>query len=256
MKKIIAVLLCTLILLSCAFSAVVYAEGNDKARNWYYKRCGNNTPDFPSDAEMIRENGGIYIGDSCEKKIYLTFDAGYENGNIAKILDILKEKEVPAAFFILKNIVLSNPDLVKRMETDGHLVCNHTKNHKDMTTLTDEEMKLNLEYLSNLCLEKTGVKMTSFFRFPEGRYNERTVKNAYINGYTTVFWSLSYADWDNNNQKSDDFAMGKLLSNTHNGAIVLLHPTSDTNVRILGTMIEKWRDMGYSFGSLEDFNAN
>ena len=251
-NKIIAVI-CLFSFLLSMFTVVISA--NDDARNWYFKRCGNNTPSFPHDSQMVMENGGVFIGNTNEKKIYLTFDAGYENGNVEKILDILKEKNVPGAFFILKNVVLSNPDLIKRMDSEGHLVCNHTKNHKDMTTLTDEEMRLNLKLLDDLCYEKTGVKISPFFRFPEGRYNERTVKNASKFGYTTVFWSLSYADWDNNNQKNDDFAINKLISNTHNGAIVLLHPTSETNVRILGTVIDTWRQMGYSFGSLDELVA-
>ena len=118
--------------------------------------------------------------------------------------------------------------------------------------LTDEEMEANLKYLDDLCYEKTGVKMANYFRFPEGRYDDRTLLCAERCGYKTIFWSLSYADWDNSNQKNPEFAIEKLVSNTHSGAIVLLHPTSETNVKILSNLIDKWREMGYSFGTLDE----
>jgi len=249
MKKIFFVSISVLLIFVTALQCLAV---DNSAKCWYYKRQGNKTPLFPSDAAFIKEHGGYFLGDECEKKIYLTFDAGYENGNVSKILDILKEEKAPGAFFILKHLVLENPELIKRMDSEGHLVCNHTKNHKDMTTLTEEEMKLNLRFLEDLCYEKTGVRMSKFFRFPEGRYSERTVITAEECGYKTVFWSLSHADWDNNRQPNPEKSYNLLIENTHNGMIVLLHPTSQTNVEILSRLIKAWRAMGYTIDSLDN----
>ena len=141
------------------------------------------------------------------------------------------------------------------MFTDGHLVCNHTKNHKNMSTLTDEEMTANLLSLEDLCYELTGYKMEKYFRFPEGKFDKRTLNNAYNNGYKTFFWSLSYADWDNNKQMDKNSAIKKVLNNTHPGAVILLHPTSDINVEILPTLIEEWTNNGYTFGTLDGLIA-
>jgi peptidoglycan-N-acetylmuramic acid deacetylase len=138
------------------------------------------------------------------------------------------------------------------MADEGHLVCNHTKNHKDMTTLTEEEMVANLKFLEQLCLEQTGVEMAKYFRFPEGRYSKRTLLTAEKNGYKTIFWSLSHKDWDNAAQPNAEASMKLLCENTHNGAIILLHPTSSVNAEILPVLIDKWRAAGYSFGTLSD----
>ena len=153
--------------------------------------------------------------------------------------------------FILANLLIKDPDIVKQMFEDGHLVCNHTKNHKNMSTLTNDEMRDNLLALEKLCKENTGYEMKKYFRFPEGKFSERTIKNANSLGYKTFFWSLAYADWDNSVKQSPDSAINKLIKNTHPGAVILLHPTSDINVEILPVLIEKWRNEGYSFGSLE-----
>ena len=187
-----------------------------------------------------------------EKRLYLTFDVGYENGNVEKILDILKEEKVTGAFFVLSNFILKNQDLLKRMINEGHLVCNHTKNHKNMCTLTDEEMTANLMALEEQYYEATGENMSKFFRFPEGHYNERTLAVAEKMGYKSVFWSLSYADWDNNGRYNPDKIIERLSSNTHNGAILLFHPTSSINLTVLPEMIKIWKADGYTFGSLTD----
>ena len=257
MKRIIRPL--ALILIFCIFCGI-NARAEGEALNWYIKKRGNNCPDFPSESQMVSENGGYYVDSSdtavTKKILYLTFDTGYENGNVEKILDILSAENVPGAFFILSNLIVKNGDLVKRMFDDGHLVCNHTKNHKDMTKLTSEEMTANLKALEELCFEKTGCRMEKYFRFPEGRYSERTIKNASLNGYKTFFWSLTHADWDNQKQPSPDKAIKILMDNTHNGAVILLHPTSAANVKILPILIKKWKEQGYSFGTLHELVAN
>ncbi len=251
MKKIKIV--CLVLLLFNLFSTVCHAESSV---GWYIIKRGNKTPDFPADAGFIDDHNGFYVDKKCDennqKKLYLTFDAGYENGNIEKILDILKTENVHAAFFILNNLIIKNTELVKRMGDDGHLVCNHTSNHKDMTTLSEDEMIANLKRVEDKYREYTGRNMEKIFRFPEGKYNKETVMTCYKSGYKTVFWSMAYDDWDNENQPTADVAVKKMLANTHNGAIILLHPTSETNVKILPILIKEWRAMGYDFGSLYD----
>lgn len=253
MKKIVLVI-CLALATLFAFSIGAFAEDTDYS--WFIIKKGNDAPAFGEQASMVADEGGYYIDKSAsetgEKIIYLTFDAGYDNGNVKKTLDILKENNVKGAFFILSNILKKNPETVGQMFADGHLVCNHTKNHKNMSTLTDEEMKANLEALESLCLEQTGYCMMKYFRFPEGKYSERTMKNANRLGYKTFFWSLAYADWDNNVKRSKDAAINNLITNTHPGAIVLLHPTSDINVEILPELIKRWKSMGYTFGTLDE----
>lgn len=229
----------------------------ESSRGWYIKRRGNLRPDFPSDADCLSDYNAVCIDENYpdsreEKKLYLTFDAGYENGNVEKILDILKEENVPAAFFLLDNIILKNPDLVKRMKDEGHLVCNHTKRHADISMMSKDEIKKDLSSLEKICRETTGVEMEKIFRFPEGKYSIYALQNLKELGYKTVFWSFAYDDWDNNRQMSLEKAKNKILENTHNGEIILLHPTSETNVKILSSLICQWREMGYEFGNLNE----
>ena len=246
--KIIAVVIC----LALTFGTTARAEGC----SWYIVKRGKDTPSFPPDAEAMEKYGAVYIDkaavQSGEKKLYLTFDAGYENGNIEKILDVMREENVTGAFFILSNIVVKNPDIVKRMADEGHLVCNHTANHKDITKLTDDEIIANLSRLETQYKEATGYDMQRIFRFPEGRYSLESLELLNANGYKTVFWSMAYDDWDNSRQMDTERAKQKLLSTTHDGAIILLHPTSATNAAILGDLIREWKAMGYTFGSLKD----
>ena len=223
---------------------------------WYIKRNGNLQPKMQKEEAILKKYNAFYIdekhGDDCDEKVlYLTFDTGYENGNVEKTLDILKDESVPAAFFLLDNIIIKNTDLVKRMANEGHLICNHTKNHKDLTASTKEEIRDNIEALEEIYKSKTGLTMTKYFRFPEGKYSEQALKNVSDMGYKTIFWSFAYADWDNKSQPSEKAAIKKILDNTHNGAVILLHPTSSTNAKILRTLIKNWREMGYTFGTLD-----
>lgn len=246
----------TSIILLLAFSLSAFAKSYDC---WYIKRQGNCRPLFPDNAEEIEKLGALFIDENStdeDKRIYLTFDAGYENGNIEKILDVLKAENIPAAFFILDNLIIKNPSLVKRMADEGHLVCNHTKNHKNICSLSQEKIKEDLESLERLCYEKTGVVMTKFFRFPKGEYTTDAVKKLKNLGYTSVFWSFAYDDWDNCRQPSEGQSKRKILDNTHNGEILLLHPTSETNKNILPELIKCWRQMGYKFGSLDEIKTS
>ncbi len=224
-----------------------------EAQSWYCKHMKSTArPPIPPEMSYIEDYAGYFLG-ADEKVIYLTFDAGYENGNVEKILDVLKAEQVPGAFFILENLVTSNTDLVKRMAEEGHTVCNHTARHKDMTKVgSKEEFAAELDKMNEIYRDKIGVELAPYYRPPEGKFNEQNLKWAKELGYSTVFWSFAYADWDNSSQMSPDKAVEKILSNTHNGEIILLHPTSATNAEILPTLIKKWKEMGYRFGTLDE----
>jgi len=208
------------------------------------------------DAARLARYDAAYLGDPGEKVLYLTFDAGYENGNTGKILDVLKEHNVPAAFFLVGNYMEKNADLVRRMAQEGHTVGNHTMHHRDMSKLPDKEaFSKELTQLEDLYREVTGKDLPKYYRPPQGVYSEENLKMAQELGYKTVFWSLAYADWDNDNQPSREYALEKLLGRTHNGAVVLLHSTSATNAQILDELLTEWENQGYRFASIDGLFA-
>ena len=201
--------------------------------------------------DQLARYDAAYIGDVTQKKLYLTFDAGYENGCTEKTLDILKKQEVPAAFFLVGNYIEKNADLVRRMADEGHIVANHTMHHYDMSRLSDKSaFQKELTDLEALYKEKTGREMEKFYRPPQGIYSEENLKMAKELGYKTVFWSLAYVDWNNDAQPTREEAFAKLLPRTHGGAVVLLHSTSRTNAEILDELITKWKAEGYTFGTI------
>lgn len=219
--------------------------------SWYTKITHNHTrPELPEFKE-IEQNGGIALGKD-EKKVYLTFDAGYENGNVKKIADVLKKNNVNGAFFILSNLVHTNPELVNQLMDDGNLVCNHTRKHPDMSQKSEEDFKKELSSMEEYFKEKTGKDIAKFYRPPEGKYTMDNLKWAREMGYKTVFWSIAYSDWDNNNQMKPEKALNLLLGRVHNGAVILLHPTSDTNAAILDDFIKRLKAEGYTFGLINE----
>ena len=206
-----------------------------------------------ADRQQLRQYDAAYLGDPSKKVLYLTFDAGYENGSTEKILDTLKEQQVPAAFFLVGNYIEKNADLVRRMEAEGHIVGNHTMHHKDMSKITDEAaFTKELQDLEKLYEDTVGKPMPKYYRPPQGIYSEDNLRLAQKLGYKTVFWSLAYVDWNNDSQPTREQAFAKLLPRTHPGAVILLHSTSKTNAEILGELIEKWKAEGYRFGTLEE----
>ncbi|MBO7251914.1 MAG: polysaccharide deacetylase family protein [Oscillospiraceae bacterium] len=207
-------------------------------------------------ADQLRQYDAVYIGSGEEKVLYLTFDAGYENGYTEKMLDVLNRQQVPAAFFLVGNYLERNPDLVRRMVKEGHTVANHTMHHPDMSKLTTlEAFRKELEDLENLYQQITGETMKRYYRPPQGIYSQENLNMAKELGYKTVFWSLAYADWNNDAQPSREAALEKLLKRTHNGAVVLLHATSSTNAEILEELLLRWKEQGYRFGTLEELFA-
>ena len=202
--------------------------------------------------DQLKRYDAVYIGDTTQKVLYLTFDAGYENGCTAKILDTLKKHDVKAAFFLVGNFIEKNADLVRRMGEEGHIVGNHTMHHYDMSKLSDKAaFAKELQDLEALYKEVTGQEMPRFYRPPQGIYSEENLKMAQELGYKTVFWSLAYVDWNNDAQPTKEQAFAKLLPRTHDGAVVLLHSTSKTNAEILDELLAKWKEMGYAFESLD-----
>ena len=202
---------------------------------------------------QLKGYDAVYLGDTSQKVIYLTFDAGYENGCTEKILTVLEKHKVKAAFFLVGNYIKQNPDLVRRMVADGHTVGNHTMHHPDMSKITDpEKFAKELSQLEGLYTEVTGQSMPKYYRPPQGTYSEENLKQAKEMGYKTVFWSLAYVDWNNDSQPTKEQAFSKLLPRIHNGAVVLLHSTSQTNAQIMDELLTKWEEMGYRFGTLDE----
>lgn len=226
-----------------------------KEHNWYFLPSKDEQPSRaePSGIELLTKYNGYYLGDTSKKLIYLTFDEGYENGYTGKILDILKENKVKAAFFVTVPYIKTNNELVKRMADEGHLVCNHTNNHKNMAKVIDEE-KFKYELLSTeeAYKEATGYNMSKFFRPPMGRYSELSLYYTKKLGYKTIFWSLAHEDWLKNKQPPCEKAKQLLLKRTHPGGIYLLHSVSKTNFEILDSLIKEWKDRGYEFKTLNE----
>ena len=256
MKKTV---LLFLVVISVLCMSVMPIQAQNVRYQWYCKHVkGHVQPVLDNQLAFIEEHNAYYIdrrhteADANEKVIYLTFDAGYENGNIEKILNVLQEKDVRAAFFILANLIDKNPDLVSRMGDEGHTVCNHTAHHKDMSRLSDAEFLKELQALEALYTEKTGKTLARFYRPPEGKFSRENLQCASENGYRTVFWSFAYPDWDNNRQMPHEAAKSMILDNAHNGAILLLHPTSKTNAEILEEVIDALSAQGYRFGTLDE----
>lgn len=202
--------------------------------------------------ELITKYNGMAMGNSEKKYIYLTFDLGYEAGYTSKILDALKSNNVQGTFFVTAHYVNSASDLVQRMIDEGHIVGNHTVNHKSMPDIIDDQITKEIMDLHQAVFEKYGYEM-KYMRPPKGEFSERTLSLTEKLGYKTVMWSFAYVDWEEKKQPSEEEAMNKIIPNLHNGEIMLLHATSKTNADIMDKMIKKVREEGYEFRSLDDF---
>jgi len=246
---VIAVVL--MIIISLGFIHKINA-GIDKTE-WGLGNYGEGKqPVGNADKETLNKYDAYYVGDENEKTVYLTFDAGYENGYTEKILDTLKEHQVPAAFFLVGNYIEKNPELVKRMINEGHIVGNHTYSHKDLRHISDEEFKKQINDLADLYKKTTNKEMKKYLRPPEGTFNEHVLQMAQSMGYKTIFWSLAYSDWNNNEQKSYSEVFNKVMPKLHNGCILLLHSTSKTNSEVMGDLLTKIKEEGYTFKSLSE----
>jgi len=252
-KRLVFLTVFTILTLILTYTAYAGSE----AINWY---CRGNTlhepPTLDKTLSVIERYDAYYLdkkADEGDKRIYLTFDVGYENGNVAKVLDALDRHGVKGAFFILDNLIKRAPDLVKRMGDGGHAVCNHTRTHPDMTKIRDIAMfESQLRGLSDNYRALTGREMEKVYRPPQGRFSEENLAFADSLGYKTLFWSFAYADWDNNRQMSEEDAMQKILAHLHPGEVMLLHPTSRTNAAIMDDLITAIENEGYRIAPLHE----
>jgi len=226
---------------------------SNKILSWGIRRKPDNQiPDAdPGAPELIAKYGGIYIGDTSKKEIYLTFDEGYENGYTPKILDTLRDNNVKAVFFITGPYLKEHQDLVRRMVEEGHTVGNHTISHPSLPTLSDREIEEEVLGLDRAFNEKFGKNM-KFLRPPKGEYNERSLAITQKLGYVNMFWSFAYDDWHRDKIRGADYAYNMVMRNLHNGAILLLHAVSKDNADALDRIIKGAREKGYTFGDVED----
>ena len=242
MKRILIIMLCIL------FPVTVFGKGWGLG----FGKDGE-VPTGKEDHDFLNLYEAYYVGK--EKNLYLTFDAGYENGYTESILDILKSQNVACAFFLTGNYIKTNPHLIRRMVNEGHIVGNHTMTHPNMTTLSDSDFEKELRLLNDEYKAIIGEDIPKYYRPPEGKYNEKNLQLAKQLGYKTIFWSLAYVDWKDEAQPTKQEAFMKLVPRIHDGAVILLHNTSKTNALILEELILKYKDMGYSFKTLEDLTS-
>lgn len=227
---------------------------NSKKIGWGIKRANNHEqPDVGSkNREVLEANNGICLGNKEKKYIYLTFDEGYEAGYTSKILDVLKQNNVTAAFFITAHYLNTEPELVKRMIDEGHIVGNHTVNHKSMPTLSEDKVKSEIMDLHKIVYEKFNYEMR-YIRPPMGEFSGNTLSITNSLGYKTVMWSFAHCDWDEKKQPDEQKSKEMILNNLHNGEIMLLHANSKTNTDILDSIIKEIKNQNYEFKSLDQF---
>ncbi|MDC3418175.1 delta-lactam-biosynthetic de-N-acetylase [Aquibacillus sp. 3ASR75-54] len=224
-----------------------------KSYGWGFKKNTNHQPpDVGVYKNILDDLGGYYLDNSGDKVVYLTFDNGYEEGYTGKVLDVLKEKKVPATFFVTGHYVEDQEQLVKRMVNEGHIVGNHSYHHPDFTKLSKAKMKEELESLEEAVAKITDQKEMQYVRPPRGTFNKQSIQWANELGYTHVFWSLAFVDWNTDSQKGWKKAYQQVMDQIHPGAVILLHTVSKDNAEALAYMIDDLRKQGYSFRSLDD----
>ena len=250
-KNILLSFLAILVVGICTISCITFADSNG---SWGLSFSNaNEPPRGNASKEELLKYDSYFIGDTGKKEVYITFDVGYEAGYTESILDTLKKHKVKAAFFIVGNYFTSNPETVKRMHDEGHIVGNHTKTHPNMSKMsTIEDFKAEIEPVEELYKKITGEDMSKYYRPPQGIYNTQNLSDAQSLGYKTIFWSLAYVDWEKDNQPSHEKALSTLLNRVHNGAIILLHSTSKTNMEILDEFLTCLENDGYTFKTLDE----
>lgn len=226
--------------------------GEWDAKSWWFMRNKQHLPPSAQQEIAIGNYDAWYLGDTQHKVIYLTFDEGYENGYTPVVLDILKENDVHAAFFVTESYIWDQPDLVRRMEAEGHIVGNHSSTHPNMSKLSDTYIQQELQNCASAYEQVVGKPMPRYFRPPEGAYSIHSLQQTQANGYKTIFWSFAYGDWDPNKQPGRDAAYQMVMDNYHNGCIMLLHAVSQSNTEALDDMIKSLKAEGYVFLSLDD----
>lgn len=226
---------------------------DNKGSGWgFVKKKGQEPEIYKSTQELFAAYNTYYLDPSRTKKIYLTFDEGYENGYTSVILDTLKAHNVKAAFFITGPYLENETELVDRMVNEGHIVGNHTVNHPNLHKLSDpQKMADELGGLNSEFFKRYGKNM-EYMRPPEGEYSQRLLAVADSLGYKTIFWSFAYKDWDTKAQKGADYAFNQVTPYLHDGAILLLHAVSKDNAESLGNIITYAKNQGYTFAALDE----
>ena len=249
------ILAAVVIVLFCAALPGLFAAGKAIETGSWGLHFGTEgeAPVGNASRQALLEYDAVYVADTKDNVIYLTFDAGYENGYTASILDTLKAHNAPACFFVVGNYLETAPELVRRMTNEGHIVGNHTYHHYDMSKIADPaSFRKELSDVETLYEQTTGEAMKKYYRPPQGVYSAENLRQAQALGYRTVFWSLAYVDWYQDDQPTKEQAFSKLIPRIHPGAIVLLHSTSRTNAEILDALLTTWEGMGYRFASLDE----
>ncbi|WP_314588425.1 delta-lactam-biosynthetic de-N-acetylase [Paenibacillus terrigena] len=201
--------------------------------------------------DILMRHNSIFLGDVSKKELYLTFDNGYENGFTPKILDILKEHQVPSIFFVTGHYVKEEPDLIKRMVAEGHLIGNHSWSHPDMSQISNAKLREELDKVRTEVQRLTNQQSMTYLRPPRGIFNERILQASKELGYTSVFWSIAYKDWDTNAQRGWRYAYDSVMNQLHPGAVILLHSVSRDNTMALGAILAEAKRQGYVFKSLD-----
>ncbi|MDQ1911093.1 delta-lactam-biosynthetic de-N-acetylase [Paenibacillus sp. GD4] len=259
MKRLVALTAIAAVLLSGgAGESAAYAASGEPAYHFGFKKSKNG--ELPSIAQerfndAVQKNGAIFLGDTAKKELYLTFDNGYENGYTSKILDVLKEKQVPAIFFVTGHYIKDQPELLKRMVSEGHLIGNHSWSHPDMSQLAQQQIREELDKVKTEVEKVTGQQEMAYLRPPRGIFNSRTLTVSKDLGYTSVFWSVAYKDWDVKAQKGSDYAYKQVMAQLHPGAVILLHSVSKDNTEALGKIIDDAKAKGYEFKSLKELQV-
>ncbi len=257
MKKIISMLLVVVMLFGIQVvpvSAVDYSAYSNVEKNWGLSRSTtHSTPTGPSSEKDLKKYNAYYVGDTSKKVVYLTFDCGYENGNTRSILDTLKKYDIKAVFFVTKAFVVSNPKLVKRMKKEGHLVGNHTDTHPNLAKCSVSRIKSEIKAVEKAIQNETGYKIDKVVRPPEGAYSNRVLKVLKDMGYSTLFWSNAWFDWDVNNQPPVSSVVSKIKDYHHNGMVPLMHNTSSADTKALPEIIKYLKDEGYEFERFDNY---
>jgi peptidoglycan-N-acetylmuramic acid deacetylase len=246
-------LMILLTLIALFLTSTVWANGDQPYHFGFKKSKNGKLPSIAAEGFMpiLQKHGAIFLGDTEKKELYLTFDNGYENGYTAKILDILKIKKVPAAFFVTGYYVEDQPDLLRRMVSEGHLIGNHSWHHPDLTQISVDRLKRELDRIKEEVLKVTDQKVMVYMRPARGIFSDKVLQLCREMGYTNVFWSISYRDWLIKEQKGGDYAYQSIMKQLHPGGVILLHSVSSDNAEAIGRIIDDARRDGYEFKSLD-----
>ncbi len=248
-------LICIAAMFLLIFPISTYAAVSNQPIHWGFKKATNEIPPEAGAQydQLLEKYGAFYKSDPNSKVLYVTFDSGYENGYTPKILEVLKKEKVPATFFVTGHFLNSQPELAKQMVSEGHIIGNHSWSHPDFTTTGDAKIREELQKVKIKAKEVTGQKEMKYLRPPRGVFSERTMQIAKEEGYTHVFWSLAFVDWNINQQRGWQYSYDNIMKQIHPGCVLLLHSVSKDNADALEKAIKDLKKKGYKFKSLDDF---